>query len=91
MSALSSVSGAPTACAPYRVRQFKLSNYPLFVEKLHDVVVLYVDPPAHVIVLSFDEKSQIQALDRTQSGLPLKKGRLGATTSATARPPCSPP
>jgi transposase len=65
---------------PHRYRQFKLSNDPKFAEKLHDVVGLYVDPPAHAIVLSFDEKSQIQALDRTQPGLPLKKGRLGTMT-----------
>lgn len=65
---------------PHRVRQFKLSNDPLFVEKLRDVVGLYVDPPAHDIVLSFDEKSQIQALDRTQPGLPLKNVRLGTMT-----------
>jgi len=65
---------------PHRVRQFKLSNDPDFVEKLRDVVGLYVDPPAHAIVLSFDEKSQIQALDRTQPGLPMKKGRAGTMT-----------
>lgn len=65
---------------PRRVRQFKLSNDPRFVEKLRDVVWLHVDPPAHAIVLSFDEKSQIQALDRTQPGLPLKKGRAGTMT-----------
>ena len=64
--------------APHRWRRFKLSNDPAFAEKLHDVVGLYVDPPAHAVVLSVDEKSQIQALDRTQPGLPLKKGR-GAT------------
>ena len=64
--------------APHRWRQFKLSNDPHFVEKLRDVVGLYVDPPAHAVVLSIDEKSQIQALDRTQPGLPMKKGR-GAT------------
>ena len=64
--------------APHRWRQFKLSNDPAFAEKLHDVVGLYVSPPAHALVLSIDEKSQIQALDRTQPGLPLKKGR-GAT------------
>jgi transposase len=58
---------------PHRVRQFKLSNDPKFVDKLRDVVGLYVDPPAHVIILSVDEKSQIQALDRTQPGLPLKE------------------
>jgi len=65
---------------PHRVRQFKLSNDPHFVEKLRDIVGLYVDPPAHAIVLSVDEKSQIQALDRTQPGLPLKKGRAGTMT-----------
>jgi hypothetical protein len=50
---------------------------PPFVDKLPDVVGLYVDPPAHAVVLSVDEKSQIQALDRTQPGLPMKKGRAG--------------
>ena len=65
---------------PHRIRQFKLSNDPEFVTKLRDVVGLYVDPPAHAIVLSVDEKSQIQALDRTQPGLPLKKGRAGTMT-----------
>ena len=65
---------------PHRWRQFKLSNDPKFVDKLRDVVGLYVDPPAHAIVLSVDEKSQIQALDRTQPGLPMKKGRLGTMT-----------
>jgi transposase len=65
---------------PHKVKQFKLSNDPRFVEKLRDVVGLYVDPPAHAIVLSFDEKSQIQALDRTQPGLPMKKGRAGTMT-----------
>jgi transposase len=66
--------------APHRFRRFKLSNDPQFVAKLRDIVGLYVDPPAHAIVLSFDEKSQIQALDRTQPGLPMKKGRLGTMT-----------
>ena len=65
---------------PHRVRQFKLSKDPEFVDKLRDVVGLYVDPPAHAIVLSVDEKSQIQALDRTQPGLPMKKGRAGTMT-----------
>ncbi len=65
---------------PHRWRQFKLSNDPNFVDKLRDVVGLYVDPPAHAIVLSVDEKSQIQALDRTQPGLPMKKGRLSTMT-----------
>jgi hypothetical protein len=65
---------------PHRVHQFKLSNDPRFIDKLRDVVGLYVDPPAHAIVLSVDEKSQIQALDRTQPGLPMKKGRAGTMT-----------
>jgi transposase len=65
---------------PHRVRQFKLSKDPKFVEKLQDIVGLYVAPPAHALVLSIDEKSQIQALDRTQPGLPLKKGRCGTMT-----------
>lgn len=60
--------------APHRWRSFKLSNDKAFAEKLHDVVGLYVSPPDHAIVLSVDEKSQIQALDRTQPGLPLKRG-----------------
>ncbi len=66
--------------APHRVRRFKLSNDPEFAAKLRDVVGLYVDPPAHAVVLSVDEKSQIQALDRTQPGLPMKKGRAGTMT-----------
>jgi hypothetical protein len=70
--------------APHRVRQFKLSADPQFVAKLRDVVGLYVDPPAHAVVLSVDEKSQIQALDRTQPGLPLKKGRAGTMTRPRA-------
>src|SRR6266852_3194565 len=65
---------------PHRVRQFKLSTDPQFTAKLRDIVGLYVDPPAHAIVLSVDEKSQIQALDRTQPGLPMKKGRAGTMT-----------
>jgi transposase len=65
---------------PHRVRQFKLSRDPEFVLKLRDIVGLYVDPPAHAIVLSVDEKSQIQALDRTQPGLPMKRGRAGTMT-----------
>jgi transposase len=65
---------------PHRVRQFKLSNDPNFVSKLRDVVGLYVDPPVHAIVLSLDEKSQIQALDRSQPGLPMKNGRAGTMT-----------
>ena len=63
---------------PHLIRTFKLSNDPRFEEKLRDVVGLYLDPPHNAAVFSFDEKSQIQALDRTQPGLPMKKGR-GAT------------
>src|SRR5205823_4007364 len=65
---------------PHRMRQFKLSNDPRFAAKVRDIVGLYVDPPAHAIVLSVDEKSQIQALDRTQPGLPIKRGRAGTMT-----------
>jgi transposase len=65
---------------PHRVRRFKLSKDPAFAAKLRDVVGLYLDPPAHAVVLSVDEKSQIQALDRTQPGLPMKKGRAGTMT-----------
>ncbi len=65
---------------PHRVRQFKLSNDPQFADKVRDIVGLYLDPPAHAVVLSLDEKSQIQALDRTQPGLPLKRGRCGTMT-----------
>jgi transposase len=65
---------------PHRMRQFKLSKDPQFAAKVRDIVGLYVDPPAHAIVLSVDEKSQIQALDRTQPGLPLKRGRAGTMT-----------
>ena len=65
---------------PHRVRRFKLSKDPEFVPKLREIVGLYVNPPEHAIVLSVDEKSQIQALDRTQPGLPMKKGRAGTLT-----------
>jgi transposase len=65
---------------PHRIRTFKLSNDPHFAAKVRDIVGLYVDPPAHAVVLSVDEKSQIQALDRTQPGLPMKKGRAGTMT-----------
>lgn len=66
--------------APQRVRTFKLSKDKRFVEKFAEVVGLYIDPPAHAIVHSVDEKSQIQALDRTQPELPMKKGRAGTMT-----------
>ena len=65
---------------PHLSRTFKVSNDPQFAEKLADVVGLYLNPPEHAIVLSVDEKSQIQALDRTQPGLPMKKGRCGTMT-----------
>jgi transposase len=65
---------------PHRVKSFKLSNDRGFVDKLQDVVGLYLSPPEHALVLCCDEKSQIQALDRTQPGLPLKKGRCGTMT-----------
>jgi transposase len=65
---------------PHRVKTFKLSNDPHFAEKLVDVVGLYLDPPEHALVLSVDEKSQIQALDRTQKSLPIYPGRLGTMT-----------
>ena len=69
-------SRAPAASRP----AVQAVQGPAFVDKLRDIVGLYVDPPAHAVVLSVDEKSQIQALDRTQPGLPLKKGRAGTMT-----------
>src|SRR5262252_4571890 len=65
---------------PHLLRTFKLSSDPLFAEKVEDIVGLYLNPPEHALVLSVDEKSQVQALDRTQPGLPLKKGRAGTVT-----------
>ena len=65
---------------PHRVETFKLSNDPRFEEKLVDVVGLYLNPPENAIVLCMDEKSQIQALDRTQPSLPIKPGRAGTMT-----------
>lgn len=65
---------------PHRVKSFKVSNDPDFVAKVHDVVGLYLNPPEHALVLCCDEKSQIQALDRTQKSLPLFPGRLGTLT-----------
>jgi transposase len=65
---------------PHCIRTFKRSRDPAFEAKLVDVVGLYLDPPTHAVVLSIDEKSQIQALDRTQPGLPLKSGRCGTMT-----------
>lgn len=65
---------------PHLFRTFKVSNDPQFAEKLEAVVGLYLHPPEHALVLCVDEKSQIQALDRTQPGLPIKKGRCGTMT-----------
>ena len=65
---------------PHRTKQFKLSRDPRFLEKLTDVVGLYLNPPEKALVLCVDEKSQIQALDRTQPGLPMKQGRCGTMT-----------
>jgi transposase len=65
---------------PHLARTFKVSNDPQFAEKLEAIIGLYLNPPEHAIVLCADEKSQIQALDRTQPGLPLKKGRCGTMT-----------
>jgi transposase len=65
---------------PHLIRTFKVSNDPRFAEKLEDVIGLYLDTPEHALVLCCDEKSQVQALDRTQPGLPLKKGRAGTMT-----------
>src|SRR6202790_1219676 len=65
---------------PHRIDSFKVSNDPEFANKLEAIVGLYLNPPEHALVLSVDEKSQIQALDRTQPGLPMKKGRCGTMT-----------
>ncbi len=80
--AVSTVQGIWRAhgLAPHRFRQFKLSRDPAFADKLRAVIGLYVSPPDHAIVLSLDEKSQIQALDRSQPGLPMKKGRCATMT-----------
>lgn len=65
---------------PHRLRTFKRSNDPAFAAKVEDIVGLYMEPPAHAVVVSIDEKSQIQALDRTQPGLPMKPGKCGTMT-----------
>ena len=75
-------------------RDFKLSSDPLFVEKVRDIVGLYLDPPDRALVLCVDEKSQIQALDRTQPLLPMRQGKPNGAptiTSGMARSRCSPP
>ena len=71
---------ADAGLKPHIVKGFKVSNDPLFEEKVTDIVGLYLDPPDRAMVLCVDEKSQIQALDRTQPGLPLKKGRAATMT-----------
>ena len=71
---------AEAGLKPHLVRRFKISNDPQFEEKITDVVGLYMNPPDRALVLCVDEKSQIQALDRTQPGLPLKKGRAATMT-----------
>jgi hypothetical protein len=65
---------------PHRIRTFKLSKDPQFATKVRDIVGLYLNPPEHALVLSVDEKSQIQALDRTQAKLPMKRGRCETMT-----------
>ena len=65
---------------PHRIRTFKRSTDPDFLDKLHDIVGLYLNPPAHAVILSVDEKSQIQALDRRQPGLPIKPGKCATMT-----------
>ncbi len=79
---------------PHLAQTFKLSNDPFFIEKVRDIVGLYLHPPDHAMVLCVDEKSQIQALDRTQRALPLVSGTfkdIPTITSATAPPPFSRP
>jgi transposase len=71
---------AEAGLKPHLTKRFKVSNDPLFEEKVTDIVGLYLDPPDRAVVLCVDEKSQIQALDRTQPGLPLKKGRAATMT-----------
>jgi hypothetical protein len=71
---------AEAGLKPHLVRRFKISNDPQFEEKVTDVVGLYMNPPDKALVLCVDEKSQIQALDRTQPGLPMKEGRAGTMT-----------
>jgi len=70
---------AEAGLKPHVTKGFKISNDPLFEEKVTDIVGLYLDPPDRAVVLCVDEKSPIQALDRTQPGLPLKKGRAATS------------
>ena len=80
MIPLGASRGAAHDLQPHRILTFKRSTDPEFAAKLEDIVGLYVDPPKHAVVLSVDEKSRIQALDRTQPGLPLKPGKAGTMT-----------
>ena len=78
---------------PHRTETFKLSTDPLLIEKVRDIVGLYMQPPTHAVVFCVDEKAQIQALDRTQPLLPMRPGRSSAartTTVGMARPRCLP-
>ena len=72
--------GAPSHCKPHRTETFKLSADPFFIEKVRDIVGLYLDPPDRALVLCVDEKSQIQALDRTRPLLPLRPGQVERRT-----------
>jgi transposase len=76
---------------PHRTATFKLSTDPYFIDKVHDVVGLYLDPPERALVFCVDEKSQIQALDRSQPVLPGSRSGSPTTTCVPAPPPCSPP
>ncbi len=101
MAKASGVSGATVGrvwrafgLQPHRSETFKLSTDPLFAEKVRDIVGLYLAPPTRALVLCVDEKSQVQALDRTQPLLPLRPGRWSdarTTMPGTAPPACLPP
>ena len=79
------VSARATGLKPHLLRGFKVSRDPLFVEKLEEIAGLYMSSPEHAWVLCCDEKSQVQALDRTQPGLPLKKGRSREANTRSTR------
>ena len=86
--------GRTTGSRPWKAETFKFSTDPELVAKITDVIGLYMNPPENAIVLSVDEKSQIQALDRTQKVLPMQPGHAEQRTHdyvRTAPPPCSPP
>jgi transcriptional regulator with XRE-family HTH domain len=75
------------ALKPHRSETFKISKDPLFIEKVRDVVGLYLNPPDRALVLAVDEKSQIQALDRSQPILPMRPGQVEPTTTSVTAPP----